>query len=446
MSSIKSIISSFLCSIFIFLIFSTAAFSNKPESESFILANGMKVLVITNRKVPAITHMVWYKVGSVDEKNGKSGLAHFLEHLMFKETKSLKSGEFTKLVSSNGGNNNAFTTQDSTSYFQTIAKEHMELAMRLEAERMVNLKFDKETIEKERDIILEERNMRVENDPRISLTEQMNSALFINHPYGKPVIGWKHEIKQLTLEDIRDFYKKHYAPSNAVLIISGDVTAEEVKPLAEKYFGIIPAQPVPERPFIKEPAHKTSLFVSLKDGRVKKSEWMRYYLAPSIISGKTEHALPLAIFSQILGGGETSRLYEELVIQKKIATEVATYYDEISLGETTLGIYITPGKNVPLEIINKAVESEIIKMLKSGATDEEIERAKRLIKAEAIYAQDGLKSMAFVYGFALALGIDEKYIENWPEKIGSVTKKQIMDAASYVLMPERSVTGILIPE
>ena len=292
---------------------SLLAFSATPGSakvynpDTFMLPNGMQVVVVTNKRAPIVTHMVWYKVGSADEPKGKSGIAHFLEHMMFKATTNMKSGEFSSTVARNGGRDNAFTSYDYTGFFQTIAKDRLELVMRMEADRMTNILFNDEQVEPERQVILEERNMRTDNSPEAKLSEEINAAFFRNHPYQIPIIGWRHEIEALSRQDLESFYKIWYHPNNAILVVAGDVTAAEVKPLAEKYYGKLAAGPLPSRDRPSEPPHVASQRISLADARVRQPNWRRMYLAPSHVYGDKSQTYALEVGAEILGGGATTR-------------------------------------------------------------------------------------------------------------------------------------------
>lgn len=415
-------------------------------SQQFTLKNGMQVVVIPNHRVPVVTHMVWYKVGSKDEVTGKSGLAHFLEHLMFKGTEKLKPGEFSSIIAKNGGNDNAFTNQDFTAYFQTISKDKLSLVMQLEAERMTKLKLADDEINKERLVILEERRSRTENDPRAMLMEQMKAGLYLNHPYGRPIIGWSHEIRQLTNYDIQSFYHHHYAPNRAILVVAGDITAEELKPMAEATYGAIPAVKFTAGPTITEPPHVAPIHISYTDDKVKQAEYLVFYLAPGQLSVNKQHAYALSVLAHILGGGETSRLYQELVVKQKLAASVSVSYDDVSAGDTVFGVYLIPHQDTSLIELEKALQKQLELIIKKGVEPQELERAKTVLRANAIYARDSSKGMAYAFGEAMVVGLNPDYVENWPNKINAVTIKQIQEAAKFVLKPEQSVTGILLPK
>ena len=412
--------------------------------ETFTLENGMQVVVVPNHRVPVVTHMVWYKVGSADEPAGRSGIAHFLEHLMFKGTKTLEPGEFSRTVARNGGRENAFTSTDYTAYFQTVAVNRLELVMRMEADRMTNLVLTESAIEPERRVILEERRQRTDNAPAAILREEANAALFLNHPYGKPVIGWEHEIRALGLDDILAFYRQHYAPNNAVLVVAGDTTAAELRPLAERYYGPIPPAPVPPRVRPQEPPHNAARRVELRDVRVRDPSWNRTFLAPSYSAGAIEHAYALQVLSEILGGGATSRLYRSLVVEGKLANSAGAYYGADTLGPSRLGFYASPRPGVSMEALEEAVDGVLVRLLDKGVTDKEAARAKGRMRARAIYARDSLGAGARVLGAALAGGRTVEDVESWPDRIGAVTRADVDAAARAVIVAGRSVTSLLL--
>ncbi len=413
--------------------------------ETFTLDNGMQVVVVTNRRAPVVSHHVWYKVGSADSPAGKSGLAHFLEHLMFKGTAHLESGEFSRIVARNGGNENAFTGPDYTGYFQTIAKDRLETVMRMEADRMTNLRLEPDEVLTERDVVLEERSMRVDNDPGARLGELVNATQYLNHPYRLPVIGWRHEMASYTREDALAFYRTWYAPNNAVLIVAGDVDAAELRPLAEKYYGAIPARPVPERQRLGEPPQDAPREVDLSDPRVQQPSLIRSYLAPSLNAGASEHAYALEVLAEILGGTSTSRLYRALVIDQKLATSAGAYYRGTALDLATFRVYASPRPGVSLDQLEAALDAELARLKSEPITAAEIGRATSRMVAEAVYARDSLSSAVRSFGAALATGGTVEDVEAWPERIGAVTPEQVHAAAAHVLDLDGSVTGRLHP-
>jgi zinc protease len=332
-------------------LFSGQASARVFNPETFTLANGMQVVVVPNHRVPVVTHMVWYKVGAADEPAGRSGIAHFLEHLMFKGTKTLGPGEYSRILARNGGRENAFTSADYTAYFQTVALDRLELVMKMEADRMTNLVLTEKEVEPERLVILEERRQRIDNNPSSRLREIVDATLFLNHPYRIPVIGWEHEIRGLKLDDILSFYRHNYAPNNAILVVAGDITAAKLRPLAEKYYGVIPAVPRGPRVRTGEPPNHASRQVVLRDARVRQPAWSRSFLAPGYLVGATEHAYALEVLSEILSGGATSRLYRALVVEGKLAVSAGAMYDPDGLGPSRFVFYASPRPGVTMETL-----------------------------------------------------------------------------------------------
>lgn len=414
--------------------------------ETFTLANGLQVVVISNHRSPIVTHMVWYRTGAADEAWGKSGIAHFLEHLMFRGTREIPPGEFSKIVARNGGRDNAFTSYDYTAYFQNVSRDRLELVMKMEADRMAGLALTDEVVNPERDVILEERRQVVENRPGSLMREQMGAALFLNHPYGRPIIGWENEIRGLTRQDAVDWYRLHYTPNNAILIVAGDVTVADLKPLAEKFYGPIEARPVPPRMRPVEPAPRAARRIEMKDPRVAQPSVTRNYLAPSYRTGETEHAYALQVLAELLGGAATSRLNRALVLEQQVATGAGAWYDPTALDLGTFGVSASARSGVEIRDVEAALDAQIAKLLTDGASEDEVERAKSRMRASAVYARDSLSTGARVIGNALTTGQTIEDVEAWPQRIGTVTAAQVNAAARAILQPERSVTGVLLPK
>lgn len=425
-----------------------AAACDAREAEprnTFVLGNGLQVVVVPDHRAPVVAHMVWYRLGAADEPPGKSGIAHFLEHLMFKGTDAVPAGEFSKIVARNGGRDNAFTSVDYTGYFQTVAVDRLELVMELEADRMVNLTLTDDVVLPERDVILEERRSRIDNNPRALFNEQTTAAQYLAHPYGVPVIGWAHEIALLTREDAVEFYDKYYAPNNAILVVVGDVTRSRVQALAEKYYGPIPARPVAAVKRATEPPQLAARRLTMTDPRVTSPSWSRTYLAPSYLSGATEHAPALEVLAELLGGGTTSRLYRELVVDQKVAVGAGAWYQDSSRDLTRFGVYAEPVPGGDVDALEGALDGVLERLLAGGVSAEEVGRAKRNLIAEFIYAQDSLLSKARLYGASLAVGLSVEDVEGWPDEIRGVTVQAVSAAAAAVLQDRTSVTGILLP-
>lgn len=413
--------------------------------ETFTLDNGMEVVVVPNHRAPVVVHMVWYRAGSADDPVGKSGVAHFFEHLMFKGTPTIPDGEFSAIVSRNGGNQNAFTGHDYTAYFQKVAKDRLALVMELEADRMINLVLSDDVVLSERKVILEERRSRTDNDPAALFGEQLNAARYLAHPYRIPVIGWAHEIAALTTDDALAFYHRYYAPDNAILVVAGDVTMAELRPLAERIYGALPAVGIEPRQRPQEPPHQAARRVEFKDPRVRQPEWSRTHMAPSYVSGASEHAYALQVLAELFGGSSTSQLYRSLVIHQKIAASAGAWYGATGLGPSLFGFYASPSKGVEIAAVETAMDNEIERLLADGVTADEVERVKTRMVREAIYARESLSTAARIFGAALSTGYSVDDVEAWPDRIAAVTADQVNAAARAVLVPETSVTGLLLP-
>lgn len=413
---------------------------------SYTLANGLQVVVVPNHRAPIVTQMLFYKVGAADDPVGKSGAAHFLEHLMFRGTSDVAPGQFSLEVAKVGGDENAYTTNDYTVYHQTVAVEQLPLVMRLESDRMANLAITDAVVGPERDVILEERRERIDNDPGSQLAEQLRAALYLNHPYRRPTIGWAHEMKGLTAEDERGVYQRWYAPNNAVLVVTGDVDPAAVKALAERFYGPIPARPIPPRQRLAEPPPVAPRQVTLASARVQQPGWSLQYQAPSYRTATGDQAYALELLSQILGGGTTSRLYRRLVVEDKVASAAGTGYDPDALDSATFYFFASPPAGGDAEAVGRAVTAEIGRLLRDGVTEDELARAKAMLQAAAIKARDSLEEPARIVGTTLATGGTIADLESWPERIGAVTKAEIDAAARAVFRPEGAVTGLLLPK
>ncbi|MBV9522051.1 MAG: insulinase family protein, partial [Alphaproteobacteria bacterium] len=415
-------------------------------AEGFTLENGMQVVVIPNHRVHAVTQMVWYKVGAADEPRGVSGIAHFLEHLMFKGTKEVPPGMFSRLVAQNGGRGNAFTGEDYTAFHQTVSADRLELVMRLEADRMNGLELSDAVVLPERDVIIEERRSRIDNNPAALLDEQMRTAIYLNHPYRIPTIGWEHEMAQLSTADALAFYRTWYHPNNAVLVVSGDVETDAVRRLAEKYYGPLPAQAVPSRLRVTEPPRVASTELEFRSPQVAQANWTRSFIAPSYTGGETKYAYALQVLAEIVGGGATSRLYRSLVVEQKLALNAGAFYDPGPLDLSTFGFFVSPRAGVDIAQLETAMTAQIAALLEKGVTAEEVTRAQSRMQAEEVYERDSLSGPANIFGAALAVGRTIDDVEAWPARIGKVTAEEVDEAAKFVIKNRDAVTGVLLPE
>jgi zinc protease len=423
----------------------TAAPDLAPET--FTLDNGLEIVVIPDHRSAVATHMVWYRVGAADEPPGKSGIAHFLEHLMFRGTAKVPPGEFSKIVARNGGQDNAFTTHDYTAYFQRVAVDRLPLVMELEADRMRNLRLTSGIVATERKVILEERRSRIDNDPASLLYEKLQAALYGRHPYGIPTIGWEREMRGLMREDALSFYKAYYAPNNAILVVAGDVTGTGVLALAKRYYGPLePSKSLPSRQWGDISSNSEARRVVYADPRVELPALSRFYLAPSYGTDKADEAEAIDLMVKILGGGATSRLYRALVVEQALAASAGAWYSGSSLAETTIGVFARPREGVSLETLEAALDNVIAELIARGVTREEVRRAKTVMVADATYARDSQQAMARIFGESLATGEALADVVAWPERIAATKKAAIEAAARRHLTPERSVTGLLIRE
>jgi zinc protease len=424
----------------------TTVTSDPPAT--FTLGNGLKVVVIPDHRTPVVTQMIWYKVGSADETPGKSGLAHFLEHLMFKGTSKHPAGEFSQTVLRIGGNENAFTSTDYTGYFQRVPRDQLGKMMEFEADRMTGLVLKDENVLPERDVVLEEYNMRVANNPEARLTEQIMAALYLNHPYGRPVIGWHQEIEKLDREDALAFYRRFYAPNNATLVIAGDVDVGDVRPMAEKTFGAVAPQPAiaAQRIRPQEPTPIAARSVTFADPRVEQPKVMRYYLVPSAATAAAGESPALDVLAQLMGSGSNSYLYRALVVDQPLAVNAGAGYQGTALDPSQFTISVSPKPGVSFAQVEQVVDRVISDVAQNTVRAEDLERVKTQLIAEAIYAQDNQATLARWYGGALTTGLSIEDIRSWPDRIRAVTAEQVRDAAQKWLDKKRSVTGYLIKD
>lgn len=415
--------------------------------ETFTLANGLQAIVLPSTRAPIVTQLVVYKVGSADETFGRTGIAHFLEHMMFKGTANIGPTEFSRTITRNGGRDNAYTSFDATGYYQTIAADRLELVMRMEADRMANLRIAEKELTPERQVVLEERRMRIDNVPAALLGETMREKLFGTHqPYGMPTAGYVDDVDKLGVDDLMAFYRRFYAPNNAVLIVAGDATAEAVHRLAEKYYGPIEHRPVEPRTRPAEGARDLPGRVVRTDRRVAEPAWSRDYLAPSYRAGETRHAYALQVLARLFGGSETSRLWRALVVDRKLALSAGAGYGASSLGLSSFGLDLQPAPQSSLVDVESAVADQMKRVLDGDVTVGEVERAQNQLLAAAIYAQDSLGSAPRRYGSALSTGTSVADVEAWPRNIAAVTPAEVVAAAQHVWRDDGAVTSQLLPE
>ena len=412
----------------------------------YTLDNGMKVIVIPDRRAPVVTHMVWYRVGSADEELGKSGIAHYLEHLLFKGTKRLKPGEFSRIIRRNGGEDNAFTSYDYTAYYERIAADRLELVMDLGTDRMANTIFNDQDVKTELEVVKEERRTRTDNNPSALLGEQLNAALYTAHPYGRPVIGWMSEVEALTADDAKAFYAKYYTPANADLVVVGDVEPEKVHELAKKYYGVLPnTAPVPVRKRTMEPSFIAAKRVEMSDPRTAAPELLRKYVVPGVNTAEPGESEALDIAGIAIGSGSTSYLYRELVTRQGLASSVSSWYQGDALDHGELGISVTPAPGADVTKVEEALDAALAKLAQDGVDPALVERSRNQLVASTIYALDSQFQLAFVFGSAFAIGRSVEDTIGWTDRIKQVTPEQVSEAVRNFVRIERSATGVLVP-
>ena len=414
--------------------------------DHFSLPNGLDVVVIRDHRAPVVTHMVYYRNGAADDPVGKSGIAHFLEHLMFKGTQKHPKGEFSEVVAGLGGQENAFTSYDYTAYYQRVAKENLADVMALEADRMTGLVLEGPEVLSERDVVIEERKMRTDSDPGAQLQESLSATLYVHHPYGTPVIGWGHEIEELSREDALTYYRRFYRPDNAILIVAGDVTSDEVKRLAEASYGKVqrPNDAAPARKRVREPEIKARRLVTLGDEKVEQPMSQRAYLVPSHATATDGEAYALEVLSQMLGGSQTSKLYRALVLDCGLAVSAGAWYWNDALDMGQFGAYAVPAEGVALEALDVAMEGVLAKFRDERVDATELERAKTRLIADMIYAQDNQTHLARIYGSTLTTGGKVGDVAAWPHGIRAVDAAAIQAVAKKYLKPGAAVVGHLV--
>jgi zinc protease len=410
----------------------------------FALQNGMQVLVIPDHRAPVATQMLWFRVGAVDDPPGISGLAHFFEHMMFRGTKALPGDGFSQIIAKNGGETNAFTDHDYTAFYEQIAKDRLPLAMKLEADRLANLDLSDSHVGPERDVVLEERRMRVDNEPQSLMSEQMRAALHLSHPYGRPVIGWAEEVRRIDRTSAQDFYDHHYSPNNTILVIAGDVTPDDVRKMAQDAYGKVAARELQPRAEFAEPPRlaETRMTITRADARVP--IFSRIYRVPSYAQGTPGQAEGLETYAQLLGGDQTSLLYRVLVEQKKLATDAGASYDGNSRDSAEFSVYAVPRPGVTLEALEKAVDQVLGVAALALPRDNDLARAKTQLIAGVTYRRDSQFALASAYGQALAIGLTVDDVNEWPARIRAVGAEGVRKAAQ-ALSRKEAVTAYLIP-
>jgi len=405
------------------------------------LDNGLRVLLLEDHRSPIVSFQVWYRVGSRDEHRGATGIAHFLEHLMFKGTPARGPKQFARLVEENGGQDNAFTSQDVTSYFVDIAADKIDLVIELEADRMQNLLLDPKEINAEREVVIEERRTRTEDDPSGFLGEEVGSIAFKAHPYGSPIIGWMEDIKRITPAEIRAFYKTYYVPNNAIVVAVGDFRAPAVLEKIQKTFGRIPRAKTPPPVLAIEPMQNGERRVIVK----KEAELPVVYMAWHVPNHRANDAPALEVLSTILSGGRASRLYRDLVYQRQLALEAGGDYSYFALDPNLFWFWATPMPGQTAETLEAELAKHMERLKTEPVTDEELARAKNQIESAFVFQEDSVhRRAALLARFELIGGYVQK--DSFMTKIRAVTAADLTRVAGAWFAPERKSVGVLLPK
>ena len=422
-----------------------AAHAQDAKIFQFALQNGMQVVVVPDHRAPVVTQMLWYRVGAVDDPPGLGGMAHFFEHMMFRGTPSVPGDGFAQTVARNGGQDNAFTTHDYTAFYEQIAKDRLRLVMSLDADRMANLDLSDANVHTERDVVLEERRMRIDNAPQALLREQMEAALHLSHPYGRPVIGWSEEIHHIGRVEAQDFYQHHYAPNNCILVVAGDVTPQDVRTAAEAEYGKVAARPTALRAEFAQPPRLGETRMTIARQDVKVPLMLRIYRVASYTEAKPGEGEALETLAQLMGGDATSALYRELVVRRKLASDAGASYSGYARDAGEFDVYAVPRPGVRLDVLERNVDQIMQTFTQGHPKTADLERAKTQLVADSIYRRDSQYSMASAYGQALAIGLTTDDVTEWPDRIRAVSGEAVQKVATQDLIKREAVTGYLVP-
>lgn len=417
-----------------------------PRVEEKVLENGLKVLVKPDARAPVVTVQVWYRVGSADEHDGITGISHMLEHMMFKGTETLAPGEYSRIIAANGGQENAFTSRDYTAYYQNLASDRLEIAFKLEAERMRHLKLDPDEFSRELEVVREERRMRTEDDPQSLTYERFNAAAFEVSPYRHPVIGWASDIEQYRVEDVRDWYRQWYAPNNATLVVAGDVEPEAVFALAEQHFGPLQAESIADPKTRPEPEQRGEKHLSVK--APAQEPWLIMgYKTPVLLTAETEwEPYALEMLSAVLDGGSSARFSRELVRGRQIAASLDASYSAFSRHAQLFSIDGVPARGQSIDALQSAVHQQLEQVREELVAPEELERIRTQLIADKVYEQDSLFYQAMLLGILESVGLGWELADTYVERIGAVTPEQIREVARKYLVPDHLTVAVLDPQ
>lgn len=424
------------------------AHASDLEYRDFNLDNGLRVILVRENKAAIIVSQMWYRVGASDETSGKTGLAHMLEHMMFQGTQDLAPAEFSHIVSRNGGEDNASTAQDYTNYFIKLASDRLDLGLRLEADRMNNLLLNQEEFVSENKVVQEERRTRTDSNPTSRFMEQYTSLIYQNHPYSQPIIGWMDDIKAHTLEDLKSWYKRFYAPNNAILVLVGDLDFEKTTQLIHTYFGPIASQPKIQRtPLPKwKPRKSGQQRFEVSDKAVKLSHWYGKYPVPTLSTSTPKKVFALEVMATLLGATGSSRLYENLVVNQKVAVSASAGYGGYSRGWESFTLSAIPTPGTSLKTLETAVLKQVTQLTEGTISERELQRAKNGLIAGHVFAQDSIYHLAWSIGRLSSNGVDWRMdLMDYPKHVSEITIADVQRVAKEYLAPERLTIGILKP-
>lgn len=417
------------------------------ETKEFTLSNGLKLVVQEDHRAPVVVSQVWYRAGSLDEVNGKTGVAHVLEHMMFKGTEKVPVGQFSRMVAAAGGRENAFTSQDYTTYFQQLEKSQLPLSFRLEADRMANLIITDEEFAKEIKVVMEERRWRTEDKPQSKVREQFHISAYQAHPYGRPIVGWMNDLENMTAADAREWYKNWYAPNNATVVVVGDVQADEVLKLAKQYFGPLKPRVLPARKPQQEPVQIGQRRITVK-AQGKLPYLMMGFHAPPMLSDKPdEDAYALEILAAVLSGNASSRLNQHLVREKQIAIDADASYDILQRGKQSLFVLDgTPAEGTTVAQLEQAILAELQQIQNHGVTEQELMRVKAQVIASDVYQRDSMFYQAMQIGSLETVGYSWKLLQDYPARLSAVTAEKVQQVAKQYLTLDNLTVAILDPQ
>lgn len=420
-------------------------FAGAAQTEEFTLKNGMKIIVNEDHRAPTVAHMIWYRTGSVDERNGTTGTAHALEHMMFKGTKKLKPGEFSKRVAQLGGRENAFTSRDYTAYFQQIEKSKLEAVMALEADRMVNLQFNKAEFAKEIRVIMEERRLRTDDQPIAMVQEALAATAYAAHPYRNPVIGWMDDLQHMTVDDVKAWHDAWYAPNNATMVVSGDVDAKQVHALAEKYFGRYPQKTLTRTRPQNEPPQLGIKRVTVKAPAENPYVVLAFKVPALRDIARDDDAFALDVLSAVLDGYDNARLAAKLVRTDRVANEVGASYSGIARGPVMFLLDGVPAAGTTTEQLEKHLRAELTRIATEGVSETELKRVKTQLIASQIYKRDSVFGQAMEIGSMEMSGLSYKDIDLIIERLRAVTPQQVQAVAQKYFGDDALTVATLLP-